>query len=100
VRDISNGLRCITGNRVHLGMEGVPSKSRVSYMNKHRNWELFRDCYFKVLEHLQIKGMPGRSALRNIKRKIYLMDASVVPLCLSLFDWATYRKRKAGLGQL
>lgn len=97
VRDISNGLRSITGNRVHLGMEAVPSKSSVSYINKHRNWELFRDYYFEVLEHLQIKGMPGRSALRNIKRKVFLMDASVIPLCLSLFDWAAYRKRKGGL---
>ena len=49
VRDISNGLRSITGNRVHLGMEAVPSKSSVSYINKHRNWELFRDYYFEVL---------------------------------------------------
>lgn len=97
VRDISNGLRSITGNRSHLGMEAAPSKSSVSYINKHRNWELFRDYYFEVLEQLQIKGMPGRSALRNIKRRVFLMDASVIPLCLSLFDWATYRKRKGGL---
>lgn len=97
VRDISNGLRSITGNRIHLGMEAVPSKSSVSYINKHRNWELFRDYYFAVLDHLQVKGMPGRSALRNIKRKIFLMDASVIPLCLNLFDWAAYRKRKGGL---
>ena len=97
VRDISNGLRSITGNRVHLGMDAVPSKSSVSYINKHRNWQLFRDYYFEVLEHLQVKGMPGRTALRNIKRKVFLMDASVIPLCLSLFDWAAYRKRKGGL---
>lgn len=50
-----------------------------------------------VLKHLQVKGVPGRSDLRNIKRKVFLMDATVVPLCLSLFDWAAYRKRKGGL---
>jgi hypothetical protein len=97
VRDISNGLRSITGNRVHLGMNAAPSKSSISYLNKHRNWELFRDYYFEVLNHLQIQGLPRRNLLRNIKRKIFLMDASVIPLCLSLFDWAAYRKRKGGL---
>lgn len=97
VRDISNGLRSITGNRIHLGMEAVPSKSSISYINKHRNWELFRDYYFEVLEHLKVKGMPSRSALLNIKRKIFLMDASIIPLCLNLFDWAAYRKRKGGI---
>ena len=78
-------------------MEAVPSKSSVSYINKHRNWELFRDHYFEMLEHLQIKGMPGRTALRNIERKVFLMDAAVIPLCLSHFDCAAYRKRKGGL---
>ncbi len=97
VRDISNGLRSMAGNRVRLGMKAAPSKSCVSYINKHRNWELFRDYYFTVLKHLKVKGMPGRGALRNIKRKIFLMDASVIPLYLSLFDWAAYRKRKGGL---
>lgn len=97
VRDISNGLRSAAGNRSHLGMSGSPSKSSVSYLNKHRSWELFRDYYFEVVEHLQVKGMPKRRALRNIKRKVFLMDASVIPLCLSLFDWAAYRKRKGGV---
>lgn len=84
VRDISNGLRSITGKRVHLGMEAVPSKSSVSYINKHRNWELFHDYYFEVLEHLNVKGMPNRNALRNIKRKILPMDVSIIPFCLKL----------------
>ena len=57
-------------------MEAVLNQSSVSYINTHRNWELFCD-YFEVLEHLKLKGMPGRNALRNIKRKIFLMDASV-----------------------
>ncbi len=97
VRDISNGLRCTMGNLAHMGLDKAPSKSAVSYINKNRNWELFRDYYHDVLEHLKVQGMPGRSALKNIKRKILLMDASVVPLCLALFDWAVYRKRKGGI---
>ena len=46
VRDISNGLRSATGNLNHLGIERAPSKSSVSYQNKHRNWELFRNFYY------------------------------------------------------
>lgn len=41
--------------------------------------------------------MHGLSALRNIKRKVFLMVASVIPLCLCLFDWAAYCKRKGVL---
>jgi hypothetical protein len=41
VRDISNGLRSATGNLNHLGVDRAPSKSSVSYQNKHRDWTLF-----------------------------------------------------------
>jgi hypothetical protein len=43
VRDISNGLRSITGNINHLGCQKAPSKSTVSYVNENREWMIFRD---------------------------------------------------------
>ena len=49
VRDISNGLRSATGNLNHLGIVKAPSKSSVSYQNKHRDWTLFRYYYYKLL---------------------------------------------------
>jgi hypothetical protein len=52
VRDISNGLRSATGNLNHLGVEKAPSKSSISYQNKNRNWELFRDYYYQLLGSL------------------------------------------------
>lgn len=36
VLDISNGLRSATGKLNHLGIQKAPSKSSVSYQNKHR----------------------------------------------------------------
>src|SRR5437667_2120041 len=52
VRDISNGLRSATGNLNHLGIQKAPSKSTISYQNKHRNWELFKDYYYLMLQNL------------------------------------------------
>src|ERR1035437_6797110 len=52
VRDISNGLRSATGNLNHLGISKAPSKSTISYENKHRNWELFKDYYYHLLGSL------------------------------------------------
>lgn len=97
LRDIAHGLRSTLGNRSHLGLGHVPSKSSLSYINSHRNWRLFKDFYFELFEHLQSQGLPRRSSLKNIRRKLYLLDASVVPLCLSLFDWAQYRSKKGGI---
>jgi len=52
VRDISNGLRSATGNLNHPGIQKGPSKSTISYQNKHRNYELFKDYYYQLLESL------------------------------------------------
>lgn len=46
VRDISNGLRSTTGNLNHLGINRAQSKSSVSYQNKNRTHELFKEYYF------------------------------------------------------
>lgn len=96
VRDISNGLRSATGNLNHLGMLNAPSKSTVSYQNKNRSWELFRDYYYVLLESLGQQAQFKRTKFR-IKSKIFLLDATTISLCLSLFDWARYKTKKGAV---
>lgn len=96
LRDISNGLRSATGNLNHLGMQQAPSKSTVSYQNKNRNWELFRDYYYVLLESLGQQAHMKRTKFR-IKSKIFLLDATTISLCLSLFDWARYKTKKGAV---
>jgi len=96
VRDISNGLRSATGNLNHLGIDKAPSKSTISYQNKHRNWELFRDYYYQLLQSLGQHPSFKRTKFR-IKSKIFLLDATTISLCLSLFDWAKYKTAKGAV---
>lgn len=50
VRDTSNGLRSITGNANHLGIQKmVPSRSSISYINEHRDWRMFRELYLQLI---------------------------------------------------
>jgi len=96
VRDISNGLHSATGNLNHLGIERAPSKSTISYQNKHRDWRLFRDYYYQLLKSLgQQAGF--KQVKFRIKSKIFLLDSTTISLCLSLFDWAKYKTRKGAV---
>ena len=52
VCDIINGPRSATGNLNHLGIQKAPSKSSVSYQNKHRDHNIFKSYYFSLLESL------------------------------------------------
>lgn len=96
VRDISNGLKSATGNLNHLGIQRAPSKSTISYQNKHREWKLFRDYYYKLLSQLGQQMNVKQSKFR-IKSKIFLLDSSTISLCLSLFDWAKYKTAKGAI---
>jgi hypothetical protein len=96
LRDISNGLRSATGNLNHLGMLKAPSKSTLSYQNKNRSWELFRDYYYVLLEGLGQQAHFKRTNFK-IKSKIFLLDATTISLCLSLFDWAKYKTKKGAV---
>jgi hypothetical protein len=96
VRDISNGLRSATGNLNHMGIQKAPSKSSISYQNKHRNWELFREYYYQLLESLGQQAGFKQIKFR-IKSKIFLLDATTISLCLSLFDWAKYKTAKGAV---
>jgi hypothetical protein len=96
VRDISNGLRSATGNLNHLGIEKAPSKSTISYQNKNRDWTLFRDYYYQLQSRLgQLAGF--KQIKFRIKSRIFLLDATTVSLCLSLFDWAHYKTTKGAV---
>lgn len=96
VRDISNGLRSATGNLNHLGIQRAPSKSTISYQNKHRDWHLFRDYYYQLQKSLgQQAGF--KQVKFKIKSKIFLLDSTVITLCLSLFDWAQYKTCKGAV---
>jgi hypothetical protein len=96
LRDISNGLRSATGNLNHLGIKKSPCKSTLSYINEHRNWELFQDYYYKLLKYFSsLAGFKQRKF--RIKSKIYLLDSTLISLCLSIYDWAKYRQAKGAI---
>lgn len=96
VRDISNGLRSATGNLNHLGIQKAPSKSTISYQNKNRDWTLFRDYYYQLQSRLG-QQVGFKQVKFRIKSKIFLLDATTISLCLSLFDWAHYKTAKGAV---
>ena len=95
VRDISNGLRSATGNLNHLGVLKSPSKSTLSYQNKNRSWELFRDYYYALLKSLGQQSYTKRVNFK-IKSKIFLLDAIIISLydylitCIKYFNFVSF----------
>ena len=98
IREVTNGLKSITGNLNHLGIDRkTPSKSSLSYINEHRDWRMFREFYFSMKNDLQGRGFLKRKTFNKIDKKIYLLDSTVISVCIKVFDWAKYRKQKGAV---
>ena len=97
IRDIANGLLSATGNLSHLGIFKSPSKSSISYLNQTRGYEVFQDLYFELLQKLEPSLEKARVYAKKLKRQIFILDSTIIPLSLSLFDWAKFRTSKGAI---
>ena len=94
LREIIDGLACCEGKLNHLGLQEGPKRSTLSYANSKRPWELFEQVFYDQLGLAQ--SLAPKKKLR-FKNKLLSLDASVIDLCLSMFNWATFRQTKGAV---
>jgi hypothetical protein len=94
LREISDGLACCEGKLNHLGLEEGPKRSTLSYANARRPWQLFESLFYDQLALAQ--SLAPKKKLR-FKNKLLSLDATVIDLCLSMFNWATFRQTKGAV---
>jgi hypothetical protein len=95
LREICGGLKSCLGKLSHIGVKTPPTRSNLSYANSHRSWEIYQGIFFQLLTKVQ-SGWKGKRKFL-FKNKLYSIDASVIDLCLSIFDWATFRTTKGAI---
>jgi len=94
LREITSGLRCCVGKLNHLGLAEAPKRSTLSYANAHRSWQLYEKQFYRLLE--RCRGVaPGHKF--RFKNKLLSMDASMIELCVTMFDWAKYKQTKGAV---
>jgi hypothetical protein len=94
LREIEGGLKSCEGKLAHLGIE-APARSSLSYANGHRPWELFEKVFYGLFEIVAAKAV-GKKKFR-FKNKLVSLDSTVIDLCLSLYDWAKFRRTKGAV---
>jgi len=94
LREICGGLACAEGKLSHLGIT-APKRTTLAYANEHRPWALYQAVFFHLLTRCQALAQ-GRRKFR-FKNPLFSLDASVIDLCASIFDWATFRRTKGAV---
>ena len=96
LREICGGLSTAMGRVVHLGMKSAPKRSTLAYANEHRPWELYQRVFEQVLGRCQELAMTRKRTFR-FKNPLRILDATVIDLCLEVFDWARFRRTKGAI---
>jgi hypothetical protein len=96
LREICGGLSTAMGRVVHLGMKSAPKRSTLAYANEHRPWELYQRVFEQVLGRCQELAMTRKRTFR-FKNPLRILDATVMDLCLEVFDWARFRRTKGAI---
>ena len=98
LREICGGLASCEGKLKHLGVPEAPKKSTLAYANEHRPWELYRTVFGQVLEKCQsVVAASGSKKKFRFKNKLVSLDSSTIDLCMSVFDWAKFRRTKGAV---
>ena len=94
LREISGGLKSCEGKLAHLGIE-APARSSLSYANRHRPWQLYEQVFYQLLE--RVRGSVTTKHKFRFKNQLVSLDSTVIDLCISVFDWAKFRRTKGAV---
>jgi IS4 transposase len=100
LREITLGLGGDDKFLRDINLEQSPAKSTMSDSHENRNWQVFEDLYKRLLSYYGnvFSKRPEYKEIKEIEGKnIKLIDASIMTVCLSLFEWAEYRTAKGGI---
>lgn len=90
LRDIEISLKTNQNKWHDLGLVSV-AKSTIADAGNRRTPQIFESLFYALLEECQ-KHIPNRKF--DFGKTLYSLDGSLITVCLSLFNWARYRKRK------
>jgi hypothetical protein len=96
LREIEGGLKSCEGKLAHLGIE-APARSSLSYANAHRPWQLFEKLFYVLFETVAAKAAAVGKKKFRFKNKLVSLDSTLIDLCLSLYDWAKFRRTKGAV---
>jgi len=96
LRDIEACLRSMQNKLYHMGIRCNVSRSTLSDANEKRDWRIYAD-FAQVLIHIARDLYINDDFGVELDNTVYALDSTTIDLCLSLFPWARFRKRKGAI---
>ena len=95
LRDLIVAFEAHRAKQYHLGLGRKPiAKTTFASANQNRDYRIFEDFAFYMMEQVRKKRVTD---IFKLKGNVYAFDSTTIPLCLSVFWWAKFRKKKGGV---
>lgn len=95
LREVICIIDAIKSKSYHLGFgSGDIKLSNIAYANANRDYRIFEEFAYHMIRLAQSKRLDREFELHG---RFYAFDSTTIDLCLSLFQWAYFRKTKGGI---
>ena len=95
LRDLIVALEAHQSKCFHLGSgRKLIAKTTLATANQNRDYRIFEEFAFYMMERAREKRATD---IFKLGGKVYAFDSTTIPLCLSVFWWAKFRKKKGGV---
>jgi len=89
-------LNAMGSSRYHCGIRGRVARSTLADVNERRDHRIFMDTAMAMI-NADVLILPGDPDLAHLTHRVFAIDSTTIDLCLKLFPWALFRRRKAGI---
>jgi len=96
LRDIEVCLNALQSKLYHLGIRSRISRSTLADANNLRDWRIYAD-FAQVLINIARPLYAKDDIGIELDEMVYALDSTTIDLCLALFPWAKFRRRKAAV---
>jgi Transposase DDE domain. len=94
LRDLIVALEAHKGKLYHLGLGKNVSKTALAKSNQERNYHIFEEYAYFLVDEAQRKRATD---IFKLGGKVYAFDSTTIDLCLKVFWWAKFRRKKGGI---
>lgn len=94
LRDLIVVLDAHHSKSYHLGLGKNVSKSSLARANQDRDYHIFEEYAYYLVNEARKKRVAD---IFKLEGNVYAFDSTTIDLCLSVFWWAKFRKKKGGI---
>jgi hypothetical protein len=97
LRDVQACLEAVSTKLYHSGVKSKVKKSTLSDANEKRDWRIYAEFAQLLIKEARALYKNDNDFMVEIDEIAYALDSSTIDLCLSLFPWAKFRKKKGAV---